>query len=73
MRNVRHALLSGRCDWCRRIWTGKEWVPERRPEGREIYNHGICRECLGVHFPSSPLQEAAHAARFRFGPILLGR
>ena len=72
MRNARHALLSSRCDWCRRIWTGKEWLSERRPEGREIYNHGICNECMAIHFTGSWDKEQMKTMRVRLVPIRLG-
>ncbi len=72
MRNSRHALISSRCDWCHRIWTGKEWLSERRPEGRETYDHGICNECMSIHFAGSTHGDRLSAVRFRMVPHLLG-
>ena len=52
MWNARHALISSRCSWCSQVWTGQDWVPERRSPGRETYANGICLDCAGEHFPS---------------------
>jgi hypothetical protein len=73
VKNKRVALISGRCDWCRRIWTGTEWLLERRPEGRETYRRGICNECMAIHFAGSQEKDRKQTIYFKPGPILLDR
>lgn len=54
MRNLRRDLISSRCAWCNRIWTGKQWVNERRPEERVLYTFGICKNCVVINFAGKP-------------------
>ena len=64
MWNSRHAFISSKCSWCNRIWTGKDWEPERRPPGRETYANGICAECALEHFAGSQARNPLHVERF---------
>jgi hypothetical protein len=68
MWNSRHALISSKCSWCNRIWTGEDWVAERRPPSREIYANGICIECAAVHFTESQARTHLNVERFRMRP-----
>ena len=69
MWNLRHALISSRCSWCNRIWTGKVWTAERRSPGREIYANGICLECANQHFAGPQARTHLNVQRFPMRPL----
>ena len=68
MWNARHALISSRCAWCNRIWTGEGWLGERRQGSQEIHSHGICEACKAEHFPSPEDEAHLNVQRFRMRP-----
>jgi hypothetical protein len=70
MWNARRDLISSHCSWCDRIWTGKEWLEERRPRGRVIYAHGICEACASEHFAGAQDRTQLNVQRFRMRPAL---
>ena len=65
MRDLRRDLISCRCAWCKQIWNGSVWLPERRPQGHEIYSHGICEGCAAIHFAGT--RDLVHINVTRFG------
>ena len=73
MWNARHALISSRCAWCDQVWTGTDWISERRPSGREIYSHGICLACAARHFPAGRGRNNLAVERFKMEPPLGGQ
>ncbi|HLO66253.1 MAG TPA: hypothetical protein VK188_04500 [Holophaga sp.] len=64
MWDSRHALISSRCSWCSRIWTGRTWEPDRRQQGRETYANGICLDCTAAHFPAKVDRARLNVERF---------
>jgi len=68
MQQIRHNLLSDRCAWCNRIWTGKNWMAERRRLGREKYSHGICKDCAEIHFSENQSQGRSNLVCFWVNP-----
>jgi hypothetical protein len=49
------------------VWTGQDWVPERRFPGRETYANGICPECTVKHFVGSSDRKRLNVQLFRMG------
>lgn len=45
MKNMRRYFTSYRCNWCKRVWTGEQWLAERRQVKGELYTHGLCDDC----------------------------
>jgi len=68
MWNSRHAFISSRCAWCARVWTGQEWVEERRPQGRETYSQGICVECTSLHFAETGDRKRLNVEQHKMRP-----
>ena len=68
MWNARHALIASRCSWCSQVWTGKDWILERRPPGVETYSHGICAACAALHFAGGRDQTHLAVERFQMVP-----
>lgn len=61
MKNQRRYFTSYRCNWCSRVWTGGQWLPERRQAKGELYTHGLCDDC-GVVRPVGGLASANRKA-----------
>ena len=68
MWNTRHALIASHCAWCGQIWTGKAWLQERRPAGRETYAQGICPPCAALHFAAGADRTRLSVEQFQMRP-----
>ena len=57
MDDRRRAYLSSRCAWCNKVWTGANWLRERRLGCTKPYTHGICLSCLHDNFDGGIAQD----------------